>query len=100
MVRVIYKHKHKVTPESEAAFIVAWERIRKEMCARAPGVLGAALFRDANDPTTFFTVSRWRSVEDWKAFWGRGVPDPQGDVASNTILVEVKSVWQDESDHS
>jgi heme-degrading monooxygenase HmoA len=90
MVRIIYRHD--ITPGTEAAFTAAWERCRTKMFSRARGALESTLFRDANDPNAFFTVTRWRSLDDWKAYWGEGVPDPEGEIASNTILLEVMSV--------
>lgn len=90
MVRVVYRHT--VSSGADGTFIEAWERCRTKMLARAPGALDATLFRDVNDPSAFFSVTRWRSREDWEAYYRIGVPDPEGDMAVNQILVEVKSL--------
>ena len=95
MVRVIFKHR--ISPGSDAAFEVAWERCRTKLLARAPGALESTLFRDFQDPTAYFTVTRWQSLDDWKAYWANGVPDPEGEIASNALLVEVKSVSRSSS---
>jgi heme-degrading monooxygenase HmoA len=90
VVRIVYRHK--VARGAEEGFVQAWERCRTKMLGRAPGALDATLYRDENDPTAFFSVTRWRSVEDWKAYYKEGVPDPEGEMAVNQVLVEVKSV--------
>jgi len=90
VVRIVYKHK--VAPGDERAFTDAWHRCRTKLIRRGVGALEAVLFRDATDPTAFFTVTCWRSLEDWQAYWATGVADPEGHAANNQILVEVMSV--------
>jgi heme-degrading monooxygenase HmoA len=90
VIHVIYRHK--VAPGTEPAFPPAWEQCKVKMLEHARGLEGATLFRSAQDPSEFVWVTRWTSIEDWKAYWGEGVPDPEGDLLKNDILVEITTL--------
>jgi len=89
-MQVIYRHK--IGPGTEAAFIAAWENTKSRMLGRVAGFIEASIFQNANDTSEFVCISRWTSVEDWKNYWGEGVPDPEGELPRNEILVEVKTL--------
>ena len=89
-VRVAYAH---AVPRAEAdAFVQAWTRCKRHAVALEQGLQEALLLRSADDPTRFVTVTRWDSPEAWRAYWSRGVPDPEGDARLNERWIEVGSV--------
>jgi antibiotic biosynthesis monooxygenase (ABM) superfamily enzyme len=90
VIQIVYRHE--VAPGTEAAFVEAWERCKERMLGRAKGFKEASIFRNATDPTRFVCISRWESLEDWQRYWGEGVPDPEGELPKNEILVEVKTL--------
>jgi len=89
---ILIVFRHDVAPGTEAGFIEAWERCKAKMLGRVPGFLEASIFRNEAVATQFVSISRWESIEDWKAYWGEGVPDPEGELPKNEILVEVKTL--------
>ena len=89
-VQIVFRHRPE--PGTEKAFVVAWERCKAEMLGRARGALAASLYQNAADPLEFVTVTRWRSIKDWQRYWGDGIPDPEGELRKNEILVEVRAL--------
>jgi heme-degrading monooxygenase HmoA len=95
VIRIVFNYR--VASGTEVPFAEAWERFKTKMLAYAPGALDASLFRDENDSTSFVGVTCWSSLEDWKAYWSTGVPDPEGELAINRVLVEVKALAREEA---
>lgn len=89
-VRVAYTHA--VPPAEADAFVQAWTRCKRHAVALEQGLQEALLLRSAEDPTRFVTVTRWDSPEAWRAYWSRGVPDPEGDARLNERWIEVGAV--------
>ena len=87
-VRIMYR-KELAPGQDEAALVAAWQRCTRAICGKARGALGGKLFRVDGEPTKFVAVMEWASVEDWRAYWRDGVPDPMGDPRRNEILCEV-----------
>lgn len=90
MIRVVYRLR--VPEGAEAAFPRAWRHALQAIRLRAPEVAGAELLRSHADPREFVLVTRWTSVEAWRAFWAAGPAEPQGDPERNELLVEVDSI--------
>jgi len=90
VIQIIFRHE--VEPGTEVAFIAAWENAKSKMLDRVVGFVEASIFQNANDATEFVCITRWTSVEDWKNYWGQGVPDPEGDLPRNEVLVEVRTL--------
>jgi len=90
VIQIVYRHK--VAPGTEAAFVEAWERCKSKMLGRVRGLLGASIFRNATDPSHVVCISRWSSIEDWESYWGKGVPDPEGELPKNEILIELRKL--------
>lgn len=88
MIRVIVR-KRLAPGQSESTFINAWLRCNDAICGRARGALGGMLLRDRADPNKLVAIMRWNSLEDWLAYWGGGIPDPEGDADENEILIEL-----------
>jgi heme-degrading monooxygenase HmoA len=87
-IRVMYR-KELAPGQDEAALVAAWRKCAGAICGKAKGALGGELFRTAADRRRFVAVMRWESLADWRAFWGDGPPDPEGDPGRNEILIEV-----------
>jgi heme-degrading monooxygenase HmoA len=98
VIHVVFRHRPGAN--SEAAFPAAWELLKAKMVAQTRGLESATLFRNAQDPSEFVWVTCWTSLEDWKAFWSEGVPDPEGDPARNDILVELKTLTAEDLKHT
>lgn len=90
MIRVVYRLR--VPEGAEATFPRAWRHALEAIRRRAPEVVGAELLRSHADPREFQLVTRWTSVEAWRAFWAAGPAEPQGDPARNEVLVEVDAI--------
>jgi hypothetical protein len=77
--------------QSEAALVAAWRRAAAAICAKPNGALGGTLYRTEGPPVRYVAVTRWESVEAWRAYWGGGDGgcDPEGDPAQTEVLVEV-----------
>jgi heme-degrading monooxygenase HmoA len=94
---ILIVYRHKVAPGTEAAFVDAWERCKTRTLAKPNGLLDASIFRNEGDATEFVCLSRWESIEAWKKYWGDGVPDPEGELPKNEILVELKTLARNAS---
>ena len=90
MIVVVFRHK--VAKGTEGAFVEAWERCKTKMLAKANGLLEASIYKSESDATEFVCMSRWASIDAWKSYWGDGVPDPEGELPKNEILVELKTL--------
>lgn len=84
--------EHRVAPGEEKAFLEAWGRCKTHTIACAPGLLEAVLLRHARDPERFVTLTTWESLAAWEAYWGDGIPDPEGDLRTTEAWVQVRAV--------
>jgi len=75
-----------------SAFCRAWRQAMSAIQRHARGALGAELLQNESHPGEFVIVTYWKSAEDWRDFWSKGPPEPQGDAALNEFLVEVDRV--------
>lgn len=89
-MRIAYRHS--VPPAEADAFARAWQRCKLHTLTKAHGLVEAVLLRSASQPGEFLTLTTWEREEDWRAYWARGVPDPEGDTRSNEQWVEVQAV--------
>ncbi len=87
MIRVI--HRLEAADLSQEALARSWREAMSAICAKGKGALGGALLRSAEDPSGYLVVTRWESVEAWRAFWSKGPSEPQGDPAHNEIFTEI-----------
>jgi heme-degrading monooxygenase HmoA len=87
VVQVVYRAK--LSDLGEESLARSWRQAMSAICKKAKGALGGALLRTTSEPYEYVIVTRWESVEAWRAFWSQGPPEPQGDPARNQILVEV-----------
>jgi heme-degrading monooxygenase HmoA len=90
VTRIVYQHT--VPPGEAEAFARAWQRCKLHTLGKAQGLVEAVLLRSASRPGEFLTLSTWEREEDWRAYWSKGVPDPEGDVRKNEQWVEVQAV--------
>jgi heme-degrading monooxygenase HmoA len=79
-------------PCGQAAFRRAWCQAMRAIRAADAGCLGGELLQSARDPDELAIVTRWESLEAWRAFWAKGPPEPQGDPARNEVFVEIDRV--------
>lgn len=90
MIRVAFEHS--VPPVEAEAFERAWHRCKLHTIARASGMVEAVLLRSGTSPGEFLCLTTWEREEDWRAYWARGVVDPEGDAQRNERWIEVRSV--------
>lgn len=88
----IVTFKHRVLPGEEHGFLEAWRRCKRFTIDCAPGLREAVLLRSARDPRRFVTLTIWESRSAWEAYWGQGIPDPEGDPHATETWVQVQAV--------
>jgi len=90
VIQIVFRHK--IAAGTEAAFVAAWESCKARMLGRVHGFLEASLFRNESDATEVVSMTRWASLDDWKNYWGKGIPDPEGELPRNEVLVELRTL--------
>jgi heme-degrading monooxygenase HmoA len=89
VILVIFRHP--IEPGSEAALVRSWEQCKTKMLGQVKGLLEASIYRN-EAASELVCVSRWATAEDWKAYWSDGVPEPEGELPKNELLVEIKTL--------
>ncbi len=72
MFRVIYRWS--VEPENVEQFERVWLKATNTIYKNVKGAMGSLLMRSANDENIMIGVARWRSLEEWEAFWNDSNP--------------------------
>jgi hypothetical protein len=90
VIQIVFRHK--VARGTEDAFVSSWEQLKTRLLSRPRGPLEAAIYRNVSDPSELITITRWESIDDWKHYWGGGVPEPEGEPQKNVILEELLSL--------
>ena len=83
---------HTVPAGEEQAFVRAWTRCKGHMVALGAGPTEILLLRSVDHPARFVTLTTWESLEAWRSYWSRGVPDPEGESCHNERWEEVAAL--------
>jgi heme-degrading monooxygenase HmoA len=88
---ILVVFRHPIEPGTEDALVRSWQQCKTKMLGQVKGLLEASIYRNeaANE---LVCVSRWASIDDWKSYWSDGVPEPEGELPKNEILVEIKTL--------
>lgn len=67
MIQVIYHWT--VDPEKFQHFQKVWKSTTNHIHQNVEGALGSKMFRSIENPSEVKTIAKWRSLDDWSAFW-------------------------------